>query len=371
MAALVGVALSPPALSLSLDAETAGRFASIALSCVHREYPNHISHLLQSNADAVPPRELYPAFYGCFDWHSSVHGHWLLVRLSKKFPDAPFTAAARKALAKSLTAEKLAGETAYFRAPERRSFERPYGHAWLLQLVAELETWDDPDARAWRNALRPVESAILDSLRDWLLKLSHPIRNGTHSQTAFALGLVLDWSMATGAEEIGALVRERAKALYLSDRNCPLTYEPSGHDFLSPCLAEADLVRRLLPASEFAAWLYDFLPDVPGESIFSWLGSWFSEGRNDDWLTAAVVTDPTDGHLVHLDGLNLSRAWMLDGIASALGEQDPRYAALLTARDTHTASGIAQVNDEHYAGGHWLASFAVYLTTRRGIRAAQ
>jgi hypothetical protein len=348
------LASSAPRAS-GIDPAAAARFARLALDCVHREYPNKIQHTLAGDADVRPPRELTPAFHGCYDWHSAVHGHWLLARLARTFPAEPFAAEARAALARSLTPANVAAEVAYLTAEGRETFERPYGLAWLLQLGAELREWDDPEARSWAAAIAPLERAAADRLRSWLPKLSHPIRAGEHSQTAFAFGLILDWARGAGDDpDLAPLVEERSRALYLGDRGCPLGYEPSGQDFLSPCLAEADLVRRLLAPAEFAAWLGGFLPDLP-------------LGGGAGWLPPAVVTDPTDGKLAHLDGLNLSRAWMLDGIAAGLPAGDPRLAALRDASAAHRASGLAAVTGEHYAGGHWLASFAVYLVTGRGL----
>ena len=228
------------------------RFAKLALACVHKEYPNHISHSLRSDDDVAPPRELTPAFYGCLDWHSSVHGHWLLARVARLYPESEYAPAARAALAQSLTAENLAAEAAYVSAEGRRSFERPYGIAWLLQLAAELEEWDDPEASEWREALRPLASALVQRLVDWLPNLTYPVRSGTHSQTAFALGLALDWARIAGDDRFESLVIARAKVLFGEDTACPLHYEPSGADFLSPCLAEADLMRRVLTATEFS-----------------------------------------------------------------------------------------------------------------------
>jgi hypothetical protein len=357
--AVTGLALLTTALGMGhaeshLTAEKAQRFAQLALDCVHREYPNKIAHVLQSDADARPPRELTPAFYGCFDWHSAVHGHWLLARLSRRFPDAAFTAAARAALDRSLTKEKIAAEVVYFVGEGRSTFERPYGLAWLLQLAAELGEWEDTQAAQWSRNLEPLERAVASRLAEWLPKLSHAIREGEHHQTAFALGLVLDWARSVGDTSMSAMVEERVRTLYLPDRDCPLEYEPSGHDFLSPCIAEADLVRRILAPSAFAAWLGAFLPGIPMDTDTA-------------WLEPAVVTDVTDGKLVHLDGLNLSRAWMLEGIATGLPDADPRRAALEGAAAAHRRSGLASVSGEHYEGGHWLASFAVYLLTQRGL----
>ncbi len=336
------------------DEKMAERFALLALECVHKEYPNKIGHVLQSDEDVLPPRKLTPVFYGCFDWHSAVHGHWLLVRLTRLFPDAPFAQNARIVLAQSLTPENVSAEVRYLEGEGRRSFERPYGLAWLLQLSAELREWKDPQAESWNRILSPLEEAAVSRLREWLPKLSYPVRSGEHSQTAFAFGLVLDWARATGNLEMSKLLESRIRYLYLKDKSCPLEYEPSGQDFLSPCLAEADLIRRVLSPSDFASWLSDFLPDIPHDG-------------SDSWIQPAVVTDPTDGKIVHLDGLNLSRAWMLEGIAAGLPEGDPRLPALFAAAETHTKSGLQSVTGEHYEGGHWLASFAIYLMTERGL----
>lgn len=336
------------------DTRAAQRFASLALACVHKEYPNHISHTLNSDADAAPPRKLTPAFYGCYDWHSSVHGHWLLVRLVRTFPDAPFVPAARGALRQSLTAENIVQEAAYLRGEGRSSFERPYGLAWLLQLVAELREWDDPQAKEMTANLHPLEEAALERLKNWLPKLSNPVRIGEHDQTAFALGLILDYAHGNGDQKLAELVVSRAKQYYLSDKNCPLAYEPSGEDFLSPCLGEADLMRRVLPSQEFARWLRIFMPQL------------LLSGK-DKWLQPVVSSDPSDPKLAHLDGLNLSRAWMLEGIAAGLPKSDKRLPSIMATAEAHRRAGLAAVTGEHYEGGHWLGSFAVYLVTKRGI----
>jgi hypothetical protein len=350
VAALVlvaGAAFDPAALA---------RFADLALSCVHREYPNKIAHVLDGDEDARPPRELTPIFWGCFDWHSSVHGHWLLARLARLEPAAEFAPAARAALERSFTAASVQGELEYMGAPGREGFERPYGLAWLLQLGAELREWDDPDAQRWAGLLAPLEALASERLRDWLPKLAYPIRGGEHSQTAFAFGLALDWARTAGDTALEALLVSTSRELYLADRSCPLDYEPSGHDFLSPCLAEADLVRRLLPAGEYAAWLAEFLPGIP-------------EDAGPEWLPIGRVTDRVDGKLAHIDGLNLSRAWMLEGIAAALPVGDLRRISLRAAAAAHASAGLEGVSDEHYSGSHWLGSFATYLVTGRGLPA--
>jgi hypothetical protein len=346
--------LAEEAVAPKFDAAAAERFANLALNCVGKEYPNKISHVLNSDADVAAPRKLTPAFYGCYDWHSSVHGHWLLARLAKSFPDAPFSKPAREALGKSLTAENLKQEAVYLRGTGRTSFERPYGLAWLLQLIAELREWDDPQARDMLANLRPLEEATLERLKSWLPKLSHPVRIGEHNQSAFALGLMLDYARATGNDEFAKLLTAKTREFYLADNDCSLNYEPSGEDFLSPCLGEADATRRVLPPAEYAKWLRDFLPGIPTTA-------------KGDWLRVAVSPDPSDPKLAHLDGLNLSRAWMLEGIVSGLPPDDKRRAALVAAADAHRHAGLAAVTGAHYEGGHWLGSFAVYLVTQRGV----
>ena len=353
--ALISVTAFGAEGAVEFDAASAERFARLALACVAREYPNKLSHSLNSDADVAPPRRLTPAFYGCYDWHSSVHGHWLLARLVRTFPDAPFAKDARAALQKNLTAENLRQEAAYLHGEGRASFERPYGLVWLLQLGVELREWDDPQAKEMLANLRPLEEAALDRLKVWLPKLSHPVRIGEHAQTAFGLGLMLDYARATKNEGFAKLVSERAREFYLKDVGCPLSYEPSGEDFLSPCLGEADVMRRVLSPENFAAWLTKFLPEIP-------------TGRNVDWLPVAVSPDPTDPKLAHLDGLNLSRAWMLEGIAAGLPTADKRRETLSATARAHRTAGLAAVTGAHYEGGHWLGSFAVYLVTKRGLQ---
>jgi hypothetical protein len=338
-----------------LAADDAARLAELVLAAVHREYPSHILHLLGSDADVAPPRALTPAFYGSFDWHSAVHGHWALARLARLHPTAPFAPSARAALDRSLARERLDGELAYLSAPGREGFERPYGLAWLLQLAAELREWDASDAGRWRTDLRALETLVRDRFAAWLPQLLWPVRTGIHAQTAFALGLVMDWADTAHDHDLAALTRERARHWFAGDRGAPIAYEPSGVDFLSPILGEADLMRRVLDRGAYTAWLDAFLPAI-------------DRPETTRWLTPVTSPDPSDGHFAHLDGLNLSRAWMLEGIASALDPSDARRRVLEAAAQMHARVGLAAVRGEHYAGAHWLGSFAVYLLTRRGIR---
>ena len=343
----------PQGASSSLDASTAGRFVGLALACVQKEYPNKIAHVLNGPDDVKPPRQLTPAFYGCYDWHSAVHGHWLLARLARQFPDASWAADARAALAANLTPANIAGEVAYLNGKGRETFERPYGLAWLLQLAAELRDWKTAEGQSLAAAIAPLETAAADRLRAWLGKLAYPIREGEHPQSAFAFGLMIDWGRAHDPA-FAKLTVDRVLEFHRRDKDCPMAYEPSGQDFLSPCLAEADVMRRALPANEFAGWLTAFLPGIPRDG-------------STRWLPIGVVTDRTDGKLGHLDGLNLSRAWMLQGIAAALPTSDARRVSLLATARVHADSGLAAVTGEHYEGGHWLGSFATYLLTQRGL----
>jgi hypothetical protein len=329
----------------TLDPVAASRFAELALACLDREYPNKIAHAMNSDKDVRPPRELTPVFFGCYDWHSAVHGHWLLARLVRVLPQAAYASKARDVLDRHFTPDGIARETEYVMGEGRATFERPYGLAWLLQLGQELREWEDPQAQKWSSALRPLEQAAMKRLSTWLPKLSHPERTGVHSQTAFALGLMHDSS--SHDKDFHTLVAQRIRDFYLEDTDCPAHYEPSGQDFLSPCLAEADAVRRVLNAPDFGAWFDRFLPDIP--------------------FRPEKVTDPADGQLAHLDGLNLSRAWMLEGIASGLPANHPRRAYVIELAKRHREAGLQSVTGEHYESGHWLGSFAVYLVTGRGL----
>ena len=263
-------------------------------------------------------------------------------------------APARAALAKTLTPENIAAEVAYLRTDGRASFERPYGLAWLLQLAAELRGWNDAQARTWSETLRPLELEAAARIKSWLPKLRYPIRVGEHSQTAFAFGLIWDWAVLMGDEDMRRLLEAKARMFYLADRNCPLAYEPSGEDFLSPCLAEADFMRRALPPGEFADWLGKFLPQIPRNGA-------------GNWLAPGIVTDRADPKLGHIDGLNLSRAWMMEGIAAALPKGDRRVAALQACAALHRAAALPAVTGEHYEGGHWLGTFALYLVSGAGL----
>lgn len=335
-----------------LPADRLMKLAELALTCLDQQYPNSIKHVLNNDKDAATPIKLYPAFYGCFDWHSSVHGHWLLVRAAKLFPNHDKTEEFIDRLDAHFTAEKLQAELQYFQQPGRAGFERPYGLAWFLQLYAELHDWQHPKAQEWLIHMADLKKHIVRQMAVWIPKLAYPIRGGEHSQTAFAFGLAYDYAQTTADLDFMVLLNEHIKRLYITDKDCPIEYEPSGHDFLSACLAEADLMRRVMSEKQYSKWLKKFLPEI-------------KHGSN--WLKVATVTDRVDGKLAHLDGLNLSRAWMLEGIAYALPAKDKRRRILLNQAKSHAESGLKAVTGEHYAGGHWLGSFATYYLTQRGL----
>lgn len=330
-------------------------FANLALHCIHQEFPNVVKHMMNSADDVKAPNKLYPAFYGCLDWHSSVHGHWLLVRILNTAQDAVNKGEIIEKLNISFTTENIQGELASLKRENNASFERPYGLAWFLQLTAELRQSSTPEAKIWLDTLLPLEEEIVARVSAWLPKLAYPIRTGEHSQTAFAFGLMLDWAKISGNKEFEALLTSRVKEYYQADKQCPLAYEPSGQDFLSPCLAEADLMRRVMAKHEYSQWLSAFFPSLTASTS--------------NWLAPATVTDKTDGKLAHLDGLNISRAWMIEGIISALPDDDARLTVLKKTLKAHREAGLSAVFDDmHYMGSHWLGSFASYLETQRGLK---
>lgn len=338
-----------------VDPDTLERCARLALAAVQRPYPYAVQHVVQNDSDFWAPSELWPAFHGAFDWHSAVHGHWTLVRALRWLEPSAAGRELRLRLNANLTPARLGAEADYLAAPGREGFERPYGLAWVLQLAAELRDLDDPDAGGWRAAIAPLEKVARDRLAEWLPRLAHPVRSGEHSQSAFAMALALDWAHVAEDEAFSMLVIERAQTLYGRDQAAPILYEPSGHDFLSPILGEADLMRRVLVPADYGAWLPRFLPDPMKPAM-------------QRWLQPVRSTDPSDGKLAHLDGLNLSRAWMLDGVAHALDPESHHARLMKDAAARHLAAGLAAVGDTHYAGSHWLGSFAVYALTRRGVR---
>ncbi|MEM8736473.1 MAG: DUF2891 domain-containing protein [Planctomycetota bacterium] len=343
--------LKPVAIS---DADVCA-LMELAMKGIEQEFPNKPSNVMTSAEDVLRPQEMHPVFYGCFDWHSSVHGHWLLVRLLKLYPDSGGAAEARALLNRQLTASKLQTEADYFDKKENKSFERMYGWAWALRLATELHGWEDPDGQRWAANLKPLEQKLVVLAKDYLPKLSYPIRTGQHPDTGFALGQLLDYARTVGDAEMDVLIQKFAREKYLGDVDYPARYEPSGHDFFSTCLNEADLMRRVLDTNEFAEWLSAFLPELDK-----------FEGSANSILTPEEVPDVTDGKLVHLAGLNFNRAWAQLGIYSALEEGDPRRVVLAGSIASHTQAGMDYVFSGHYEGEHWLATFAVYTLTRSG-----
>jgi hypothetical protein len=334
--------------SLTMTPTQASAFARLALKGLGREYPNKPGDVLNGEADVKSPRAMHPAFYGCYDWHSSVHGHWMLVRLLRLFPDLPERQDIRVVLGEHLTAKNLQAEADYFARPNRQSFERTYGWAWLLKLAEELHGWDDTDARQWSENLRPLTDTLVERYLAFFPKQTYPIRSGVHPNTAFGLAFALDYARAVGHKALSERVEERSRTYFGADTGIPAAWEPDGADFFSPSLLEADLMRRVLPAAEFPAWLRRFYPDL-------------ARGEPRSLLQPAKVTDRSDPQLVHLDGLNLSRAWCMRSIARALPKDDPGRKVLAEAARRHAEAGLSQVASGEYAGEHWLGTFAVYL----------
>ncbi len=331
--------------------ERAADWARVALASIAREYPHMPYFVATGPGDYRTHRELHPAFYGCFDWHSCVEMHWVVVRLLRRCPDVVPAGEARAALDATLTAEHLAAEVAFFANPHHRSLERPYGWGWLLTLGHELATWDDPDGRRWAGAVAPLADLLAARLAAWLPKLTYPQRTGVHPNTAFALSRSLDYATLRAARGDGALlaaIRASATRWFAGDADYPARYEPSGADFLSPALAEAELLSRLLDPAAFPRWLERFLPGLGG-------------GQPAALFQPAVVADPTDGQIAHLHGLNLSRAWVFTALAARLPAGDPRNAPLLAAAERHADASLPHVVGSDYMVEHWLAAYATLL----------
>lgn len=328
-----------------LTVDEANRLAELPLNCIGTEYPNKLNQTLGNAGEAGEPSELHPAFYGCFDWHSSVHGHWMLIRLLKEFPGLEKGDLIRSRLAENITPENILKEVEYFQRESEKSFERTYGWAWLLKLSQELAGWNDPLAVKLSESLQSLTDIIVERYIDFLPKLVYPVRVGEHPNTAFGLAFAWDYAAAAGDTMFSNLIRDYSVQFFADDYGCPYTWEPGGYDFLSPCLEEADLMRRVLAPDEFTVWLKKFMPDLFDPEFY---------------LEPARVTDRTDGKLVHLDGLNFSRAWCLYGMAL----QNDDLAHLAELADAHLAFSLGSVVDGSYAGEHWLASFAVYALSQ-------
>lgn len=329
--------VEPPVLNL----EQANKLANLPLHCINTEYPNRLSQTLGGYEDLKSPTELHPAFYGCFDWHSSVHGHWSLVSLLKSFPEIDNAEDLKQKLLNNISKENIEAEVAYFFGKHNKSYERTYGWAWLLKLAEELHTWDDETARQLERNLQPLTDLIVGKYIEFLPKLNYPQRIGTHSSTAFGLSFAYDYAEVLNNENLKNAIKERALYFFKNDKDCPMSWEPSGSDFLSPCLEEAALMKRLLPVEDYKVWLSDFLPKLKSKNYT---------------LEVGVVSDRTDGHLVHLDGVNFSRAWSLNKIAEGL----PEYNHLKNIANKHINYSLPSIFGDSYEGGHWLGSFAIY-----------
>lgn len=342
-----------------LNQNQASHFAQLALKCARKEYQNKIEHVINDESEVKPPKELHPAFYGCYDWHSSVHGHWLLAHLLRLYPSLPEAQEIRETLNANLTSDNIKIEDAYFKVTGRQSFERPYGWAWLLKLHEELYSWNDADAQRWFKALQPLADTIIERYVDFFAKQTYPIRVGTHFNSAFGLAFALDYAnkvKSTDSVKQQALnklkerIVESSRRYFGADVNYPASWEPGGDEFLSPSLIEADLMRRVLGPAEFRRWFHRFLPGI-------------ASGRPRTLLAPAIVSDRSDPKIVHLDGLNLSRAWCMRNIASALLRTDPARTVLIESANRHAEAALKYVSSGNYEGEHWLASFAVYMLT--------
>ncbi|WP_296313381.1 DUF2891 domain-containing protein [Winogradskyella sp. UBA3174] len=324
-----------------LNIEQANRLAQLPLHCMDTEYPNKLNQTIGSSSDLKTPKQLHPAFYGCFDWHSAVHGHWSLVSLLKNFPDLESRDEIQQKILQNISKENIEQELLYFKGEYNKSFERTYGWAWLLKLAEELHTWESVTARDLETNLEPLTNLIVSKYLEFLPKLNYPIRVGEHPNTAFGLSFAYDYAVAVNHSELKALIESRAKDFYMTDSACPLVWEPSGFDFLSPCLEEAALMKRVLSKDEFKIWFGNFLPQLK-ETSFE--------------LAVGEVSDRTDGKLVHLDGVNFSRAWSLNSLAKDLSE----YSHLKNVANKHINYSLPSIVGDNYEGGHWLGSFAIY-----------
>ena len=332
---------------IKLSLEEANRLSKLPLECMQTEFPNKLGQTLGDSSDLKTPKELHPAFYGCFDWHSSVHGHWMLIYLLKTFPDLENQKKIREKLLGNISQENIIKEVDYFKGQYHKSFERTYGWAWLLKLAEELYTWEDPLAQELINNLKPLTDLIIDKYLEFLPKLAYPIRVGEHSNTAFGLAFAFDYAKTTQQDSLQSIIVNKSKEFYLSDVDCPMTWEPGGFDFLSPCLEEANLIRRILPHDEFNRWLEKFLPEL----------------KNINYqLAAGKVNDRSDGKLIHLDGVNFSRAWCLAPIAN----QNEQYNHLIKIANDHIDYSLPKIVDHNYQGTHWLGTFAVYALSQQG-----
>ncbi len=332
-----------------LDLEQANKLAELPLHCINIEYPNRLSQTLGSGEDLKSPTELHPAFYGCLDWHSSVHGHWSLVSLLKQFPDLDNADEIKQRLLNNISKENIEAEVAYFKGKHNRSYERTYGWTWLLKLAEELHTWDDATARQLETNLQPLTDLIVEKYIEYLPKLNYALRVGTHTNTAFGLSFAYDYAETIGHEALKTAIKDRALYFFEDDNQCPISWEPSGSDFLSPCLEEAALMKRLLPLEDYKIWLDRFLPQL----------------KNKDFtMEVGVVSDRTDGYLVHLDGVNFSRAWNFHKIAENL----PEYGHLKSLAITHINYSLPSIFGDDYMGGHWLGSFAIYALNESSMK---
>ena len=352
--ALTGSIVIAQSPTMKLDDAKANQWAKLVLKGVDTEFPNKLSLVYSSPTQIKTPREHFPAFFGCYDWHSSVHGHWVLVRLLKDHRDIEVASQIRKVLDAHLSTSNLQQEASFFAREEQKTFERMYGWAWFFRLALELDDWDDPDAQQWRQNLLPLEEVLLKRVHAYLPRLTYPIRIGQHTDTAFALGQIIDYARATRQNKLEQLVIDRARRFYLNDIDYPVHYEPSGHDFFSSCFNEMDLMRRVLSSDEFDRWMDKFVPRL-------------AEQLTDGTITPVIVSDASDPKIVHLAGLNLHRAWCMQSVAASLKTEHVAKRALDKSALAHLQEGLTYINSGHYEGDHWLATFGLYAIKRIGV----
>ncbi len=328
--------------SMELNLDSANKLAELPLACINTEYPNKLNQTLGSEKDLRSPKELHPAFYGCFDWHSAVHAQWTLIKLLKQFPKLEKAEEIKAKLEEALSKENIEAEVRYFKTENNKDFERTYGWAWVLKLSQELHTWDTDLGEELSENLKPLSDLMVANFTEFLPKLIYPIRVGEHTNTAFALSFAYDYADAVKDTEFLSLIDKRAKEFYLKDDNCPVSWEPSGFDFLSPCLQEVDIMRKILPKAAFPLWINDFMPELLNKEFD---------------MAVGIVGDRKDGKLVHLDGLNFSRAWVLYGLANTYPD---KFSHLKAVADRHVSKSFPNLVGDSYEGGHWLGSFALY-----------
>ena len=332
-----------------LDEAHAVELVNLSLKCVDKKFPYKIGYRFNSPEWIKPHYEVTPSFYGCWDWHSAVHGHWTMIKILKLFPNISVKDDIRLKLRKNLSKERLEAEYRFFNDNDfAKTFERTYGWAWLMKLYSELATWDDPEGQIWAENMLPLVNLLSQKTIDYLQVLTSPLRPGTHVNTAFSFSLMHDYAMETNDKDLLNSIKKFSNKYFSGDKDCPTRYEPSGTDFLSPCLAEAESMSKTMEKDRFSIWLRTFLPPLTDDK-FSPL------------LSPPLVLDPKDPGIGHLIGLMFHRAWTMNQLASVLPSSDERGDVFTRLAAIHARAGYDIMFDSGYGGEHWLATFAVYM----------